>query len=114
MRVSVAIGAVALAIATAPAHHHRRSWWVPPWWRPQAVCIHRHESRPWHREWTLYGRTYANGFSFLLSTWERAGGRRRTWVWASPAEQFYRAHRIWKMDGRSWREWPTAKLCGLS
>ena len=71
------------------------------------MCIHRHESTNWH----IYNPPYANGFQFLLSTWQRAGGSSARWVSASPREQTFRAWRIWKMDGGSWREWSTAYLC---
>jgi hypothetical protein len=77
------------------------------------MCIHRHEVRGWHRRWTLYGSTYAGGYSMLLSTWERGGGRRSHWVSASPYRQTLVAWHIWRGDGGSWREWPTRRYCGL-
>lgn len=78
------------------------------------MCIHRHESRAWHRSWTLAGARYAGGYSMLLSTWERGGGRRSNWVSASPYTQTLVAFHIWKQDGGSWREWPTRRYCGLT
>ena len=94
------------------SHHHatRPRPAEPAWWRRQARCIVYHESR---FQWHIYDPPYANGFQFLLSTWERAGGAARTWVSASPGEQMFRAWRIYRQDGGSWREWSTASVCGL-
>lgn len=55
---------------------------------------------------------------FLASTWMGVGGRvaGRPLHWASlatPHEQLYRAWLVWKRDGGSWREWGTARSCGL-
>jgi hypothetical protein len=53
---------------------------------------------------------------FLVSTWQRAGGRARdvfTIARTSPREQLYRAWIIYLADRRSWREWGTASACGL-
>jgi hypothetical protein len=97
-------------------------WHQPPWWRVQALCLHRHESADWHRAWVDWRGApsrYAGGMQFLQSTWERAGGRGEPWQW-TPREQLYRAYRIWDMnfgrlgDGRgAWGEWGTAGSCGL-
>jgi len=97
---------IGLSIHHAPSRPHHRPPY-PLWWKRQALCIHRHESTNWH----AYDPPYANGFQFLLSTWERAGGSAATWVRASPRQQMYRAWRIWTQDGGSWREWSTAYLC---
>ena len=87
---------------------------MPYRWKVGATCIHRHEQREWHAPpWTIAGSTYDGGFSFLLATWESVGGSRRGWRWASPAEQYFRAYRVWRRDGDSWREWPTRRYCGL-
>lgn len=81
-----------------------------------AACIHRHESADWHRAWTTWAGApspYAGGLQFLESTWRRAGGTGEPWQW-SPREQLYRMYRIWLQDGRSFREWGTARDCGVS
>lgn len=60
---------------------------------------------------------YGGGLQFMLGTWHRAGGSGVSTVDianASPAEQIYRAFRIVRDDGGSWREWPnTSRACGL-
>jgi hypothetical protein len=89
----------------------------PHWWYLQAVCIHRHESMDWFygpghtggRSWS----GYYGGFQFLLSTWQRAGGRGYPHQ-AIPNEQYFRAWIIWKANHGSWREWGTAGMCGLA
>jgi hypothetical protein len=88
----------------------------PHWWYLQAVCIHRHESVDWfygpgHTS-GRYWNGYYGGFQFLLSTWQRAGGRGYPHR-AIPNEQYYRAWVIWKANHGSWREWGTAGMCGL-
>lgn len=80
----------------------------PNWYR-DAMCIHRHEGR-WDAN---TGNGYYGGMQFLLSTWRRAGGIGYPHQF-SPREQLYRARIIWKQDGRSWREWGTAGMCGVS
>lgn len=53
---------------------------------------------------------------FLKSTWVGVGGRVLGSHWASRApirEQLFRAWLVWKRDGGSWREWGTARSCGL-
>lgn len=102
------IATLALTIATAAS---ARRWPRPPaWWMADAYCVHVHESRDWH----ISNPPYANGFQFMLGTWESVGGSAASWRWASPAEQFYRAYLVWLRDGRSWREWPnTSRACGL-
>jgi hypothetical protein len=49
---------------------------------------------------------------FLDDTWRRAGGTGNAAHW-SKREQLYRAWRIWKLGGGSWREWGTARACNL-
>jgi hypothetical protein len=73
-----------------------------------ALCIHRHEGA-WNAN---TGNGYYGGMQFLLSTWRSVGGRSRPDL-VSPAEQLYRAFLVWRRDGGSWREWGTARLCGL-
>jgi hypothetical protein len=115
---------------------------VPPSFYPQALCVHDgwhyrivgprrratyvfggvRLARTWKTwsngegSWHVWDPPYANGFQFLLGTWERAGGAASTWRSASPREQVYRAWRIVHgQDGGSWREWPnTSRACGLS
>ena len=100
---------------TASAHRRHPDWWYfhhrpyPRWWRLEAACIRSHEG--W---WTANtGNGYYGAYQFLLSTWQSVGGRGLPSA-ASPAEQTYRAHRVWARDGGSWREWGTARVCGLS
>ena len=83
-------------------------WWVPAWFKAQALCIHRHESTDWRNRGHHFG-----GMQFNLSTWASVGGRGNP-ADASPSEQIYRAFLVWKRDGGSWREWTTRSLCGLA
>ena len=99
--------------------HHRRphrrlihpSWRPTLEWQREAACIRFHESRG---DWSINtGNGYYGAYQFLLSTWESVGGRGYP-NRAVPREQSYRAWRVWLRDGRSWREWGTAGVCGLS
>src|SRR5215475_10485678 len=45
-------------------------WYVPGWWKAQALCIHRHESTDWHQRGHHRG-----GMQFSFSTWASVGGR---------------------------------------
>jgi hypothetical protein len=107
---------VILMLTTANAAAYLKLHRFPHWWYLQAVCIHRHESTDWFygpghtggRVWS----GYYGGFQFLLSTWQRAGGRGYPHE-AVPNEQYYRAWIIWKANRGSWREWGTAGMCGL-
>lgn len=83
-------------------------WHAPAGWLREALCVHEHEG-PWNAN---TGNGYFGGMQFQLATWEGAGGRTRPDL-ATPREQLYRAHLVWIRDGRSWREWPTAGVCGL-
>jgi resuscitation-promoting factor RpfA len=96
----VLVSSLALAL---PPH-----WHAPAWWLPQAICIHHREGA-----WTANtGNGYYGGFQFLLSTWRRAGGVGRPDL--QPVhEQLYRAWVVYRRDGNSWREWGTARACGL-
>ncbi len=124
MEAGYARSAAAPTRVLATAAHRRRR--IHPNWRPgsvwirQAVCIHQHEGA-WNDN---TGNGYWGGMQFLPSTWRGVGGR---WVvsfahpgdshylfWVPPREQLYRAWRVWLRDGRSWREWGTAGVCGLS
>lgn len=83
-------------------------WHAPHWWLLQAVCIHEHEGA-WNDN---TGNGYFGGMQFLLSTWLSVGGRSYPHL-ASPREQLYRAWLVYRRDGGSWREWGTARACGL-
>ncbi|HEX5370044.1 MAG TPA: hypothetical protein VFY10_11570 [Dehalococcoidia bacterium] len=48
----------------------------------------------------------------VWSTWTSVGGVGDPASW-SVREQVYRAYLIWRRDGASWREWTTARVCGL-
>jgi hypothetical protein len=74
------------------------------------MCIHRHEAVDWHETRNPYSR---GGMQFLWSTWIRVGGHGDP-ASASPAEQLWRAWLLWHRDGGSWREWSTARVCGLA
>ena len=73
-----------------------------------------HGAGAWH---AATGNGYEGGLQFLRSTWESVGGavdKNGRWASVVPArEQLYRAWLVWKRDGRSWREWGTARACGL-
>lgn len=104
------IGVIAIACSTAraadmPRHWHARSH--PRWFR-EAMCIHEHEGA-WNSE---TGNGYSGGMQFTTWTWASVGGRGRASS-ASPREQLYRAWLVYLRDGRSWREWGTAGVCGL-
>jgi Transglycosylase-like domain len=105
------VAAAAVSLGGVPAR-----WHAPAWWLPAALCIHAHEGA-----WTAVGYvngvpTYGGGMQMLPSTWARAGGGSLS-VYdiakRSPREQLYRAWIIYVLDGRSWREWGTARACGL-
>lgn len=63
-------------------------------------------------DWLGHPSLYYGGFQFTLYTWESVGGVGLPSA-ASVAEQRYRAYLVWKRDGGSWREWGTARVCGL-
>jgi len=81
---------------------------TPPGWFRAALCIHSKEGA-WNSN---TGNGYFGGLQFMLGTWRSVGGP--SWPHlVSPREQLYRAYLVWKRDGGSWREWGTARLCGL-
>lgn len=90
---------------------------TPPGWYQQALCVHSREGA-WN---AATGNGYEGGMQFLLSTWLSVGGsvtylHGRVAHWASafsPREQLYRSFLVWRRDGGSWREWGTARACGL-
>jgi len=85
-----------------------RRWHAPAWFLRDALCLHAHEGA-WNAN---TGNSYYGGLQFLLSTWRRAGGAGYPHR-ASPREQIYRCWLIYLRDGRSFREWGTAGVCGL-
>jgi hypothetical protein len=83
------------------------------------MCIHRREG-----SFTANtGNSYFGGFQFLRSTWYSVGGPydaafdhpgdRRYPFRRSPREQLYRTWLVYLRDGHSFREWGTARACGL-
>lgn len=77
------------------------------------MCVHSREGA-WN---DATGNGYEGGMQFLKSTWTSVGGRvQRDGHWASeasPREQLFRAWLVWRRDGGSWREWSSARACGL-
>ena len=114
--VVVAWAAAVAVVLTSPLHHHRQHGY-PAWWSRQAACIRYHESRGhWHID---TGNGYFGAYQFLVGTWRYHVAHPhplRGWPAradkASPAQQTFIAWRTWIADGRSWREWGTAGLCG--
>lgn len=99
----VAVAVIALYPPTVPRH-----WHAPAAWLREAVCIHAHEGA-WDAN---TGNGYEGGFQFLPGTWHSVAGHGHAYD-ATPREQLYRAWLVWKRDGGSWREWGTARACGL-
>ena len=113
--MAILFSVLALAAPTWPTSSEARQWKPDSAWMRSAQCIHRHESVNWHLDhvnWQGKRSPYAGGMQFLDDTWRRAGGTGNAAQW-SPREQLYRAWRIWKLGGGSWREWGTARACGL-
>jgi len=112
--------ALVLSAATAQA---ARSWPVPPAaFVAEAHCIHAYEvglsAYPSAVAWALRWHDKSNpssrgGMQFEYGTWDGVGGRGDP-ADASRDEQVWRAYLVWKRDGGSWREWSTARLCGLA
>jgi hypothetical protein len=84
------------------------NWHAPRWWLAQAVCIHSKEGA-WDSE---TGNGYSGGMQFTGYTWRSVGGVGLP-SRASPREQLYRAWLVYRRDGNSWREWSSARPCGL-
>jgi hypothetical protein len=99
IREVVAASLIAASVMASAASAYPRSW------LKAAACIRWHESR---NRWHLRDGAY----QIIPSTWRSVGGSGYAGR-ASPAEQTFRAHRIWRRDGGSWREWTTAAACGL-
>lgn len=96
-----------------------QQWKPPQSWFRQAMCIHSREGA-----WTdNTGNSYFGGAQFLPSTWFSVGGHDqaafhhpgdpRFPFTASPREQLYRMWLVYRRDGNSFREWGTARACGL-
>lgn len=103
------------ALGARPAGAVPAAWHAPRAWLPGAICIHAHEGA-WTNagvDWQGRPSPYYGGFQFLLSTWRSVGGIVRPDL-ASPREQLYRAFLVWARDGGSWREWGSARACGLA
>ena len=60
-----------------------------------------------------YSSPGGGAYQFLDSTWRSVHGLARAET-ASRAEQDYRAWLVYRRDGGSWREWSTARGCGLT
>src|SRR5262249_55199217 len=102
------LAATVIGLSLHHAHRTHPHWHPTSQWKRQAACIRHYESRG---RWTTNtGNGYYGAYQFLLSTWRSVGGRSRPDL-AAPREQSSRAWRVWKRDGRSWREWGTASLC---
>lgn len=106
----------ALLAAGARAAPMPKHWHAPSAWLAQAVCIHDREGA-WPDE-TSNG--YSGGMQFLESTWQSVGGPGRPSQWP-PRVQLYYAYLVWDRDAGkphdgigSWREWGTARACGLA
>jgi len=108
LRVALAVLAIGL-----PHHTTPHVWVAPSGWLVQATCIHQHEGA-WNDN---TGNGYAGGMQFELGTWNSVAGRParslRDVARAPIREQLRRAYLVWLRDGRSWREWGTARACGL-
>ena len=96
---AVVLGGLVLAPSVGAAYPRPPSWWLR-----QAACIRRAES--------MDGRLSGNRYQFLDSTWRSVGGVDDPATAPRP-EQDYRAWLVYRRDGGSWREWSTARLCGL-
>jgi len=101
----VALAGAALLGGWLPGRALARYPAPPAWWERQAACIRHAES--------LDGRLSRNLYQFLDSTWRSVHGLARAET-ASRAEQDYRAWLVYRRDGGSWREWTTARGCGLT
>lgn len=114
LRLLSATCAIVIALSVSSHAGAAPADWRPPaTWLDQAMCVHGREGA-WH---AATGNGYEGGLQFLRSTWESVGGavdKNGRWASVVPArEQLYRAWLVWKRDGRSWREWGTARACGL-
>lgn len=108
MRAVLVTGVAALVLAwpaTAAKWHPSATWLL------QARCVHVKEG-PWSAN---TGNGYFGGFQFAAATWKRVGGATDAAFAhpgdpaypfsASASEQLYRAWRLWRRDGGTWRSW---------
>ncbi len=83
---------------------------TPRGWYTAALCIHSREGA-WNSN---TGNGYFGGLQFTAYTYRSVGGRSDGRAdLDTPREQLYRAYRVWTRDGGSWREWGTARACGV-
>lgn len=111
------------ALCVHDGWHYRRAWTIADKRHAQYAFGNRRYIRTdktWSNgegAWNVVDEPYGGGMQFMLSTWHRAGGSGYSVsaiAAASPREQIYRAWRIVRGDGGSWREWPnTGRACGL-
>jgi len=108
MRPALLTGLAALLLA-APASAAGGS--PSAAWVIQARCVHAKEGA-----WSANtGNGHFGGMQFAAQTWRRAGGKpdpafshpgdSRYPFAPSSSEQLYRAWRLWKRDGGTWRSW---------
>src|SRR5690348_6342512 len=95
---------ISCGLLVAPAARAHRLQ-PPAWWLRQAACIRARESHN--------GLQSTNLYQFLASTWASVGGVGDP-AEAPRSEQTYRTYLLWRRDGGSWREWTTARACGLT
>jgi hypothetical protein len=106
---TVLVTGFAALLLTLPAS--AADWAPSATWLAQAHCIHVKEGA-----WTANtGNGYYGGMQFAAQTWKRVGGKpdpafRHPGNPAYPfratsIEQTYRAWRLWKHDGGSWKSW---------
>jgi hypothetical protein len=112
--LSASFALVIVLICSTPAEATSTEWQPPAAWLREAACVHHYEGS-WD---AATGNGYEGGLQFLRSTWMSVGGPvDANGHWASvvpPREQLFRAWLVWKRDGGSWREWGTARDCGLT
>jgi hypothetical protein len=88
-------------------------WHAPRSWLFQALCL----QGAWNAIGYVRGvPTYGGGLQFTVATWQSVGGAESSVYGIAqtrPREQLYRAWLVWRRDGYSWREWGTARSCGL-
>lgn len=108
-------------------HNHRSHY--PDQWVVEAHCIHSYETGlqglpggyAWSHRWDDGNNASSRGgFQFLYSTWASVVSRHRLRGYpvdparASREQQLFAAWLLYLDDGRSWHEWSTAKVCGLT
>jgi hypothetical protein len=98
--------ALVLALPAAAA-----VWQPPATWLVQAQCVHLKEAA-----WSANsGNGYFGGMQFSAGTWRSVGGKANPALThpgnpaypfsATPAEQLYRAWRLWRRDRGTWKSW---------